>query len=177
LIEIENVPTCKAANLTTISRIQELKPYEVILSAQWETFGIQKIELSNIDDTIKQLKAIGVSRIVLLGPTPAYQYGLPRNVYERYKAEGKVPHTIHASIMKHLDSQLEEKAHENGAIYVSIYKILCGDGDNCTARLGDSAGDLMAWDASHLTIKGADYVIGQMTTDILAGIPISSKRQ
>lgn len=57
-----------------------------------------------------------------------------------------------------LDKDMSVFADENNINYQSPTKILCND-IGCLTRTGNDGGSLTAFDNSHLTEVGADYVV------------------
>ena len=152
-------PACPAINASAIARIRELKPQIVMLAAWWVSYD----DLTPLARTVAMLKAIGVERIVVMGPAPNWAHPLPEVLVAAFERDPfhRVPNRTSVGLLPNAgqaERQLREIVAPLGVVYVSMLDILC-DADGCLARIGDSGADFTAWDSSHLTASGSELVI------------------
>jgi peptidoglycan/LPS O-acetylase OafA/YrhL len=150
---------CQEVNAHVLQLVQKHRPPRVILAAAWAVHDWRAL-----DRTLDALRHAGVGRIDLVGPFPEWNHDLPRIVSSFVRRAGgrapaRLPTGWDRSVLS-LDRDMERFAAERGVNYVSAARILC-DAGGCLARVGDSAGSLVAWDRSHLTTAGSAYVVAR----------------
>lgn len=153
----EFAPLCRQRNDDVFSRIAILKPDWVILSAQWQMLAG---DWSKLTDTIVALKGMGISKILLVGPTPVWPSELPHSLQQYYVKHRIVPSRMREGVrlFSHVDTGLREIAKVAGVSYISPLDLMCND-EGCVTRVGDGAEDIVAWDADHLTVAGSNYLV------------------
>ena len=67
-------PKCHAINAGVLAKARELRPDSVVLSARWEEYR----DLGDLTRTVTELRRVGVEQIVVVGPSPSWELGLPR---------------------------------------------------------------------------------------------------
>ena len=72
---------CDGANKVAFEFIKSSAPEIVLLHAMWGGYA----DLKNLPETIRQLKALGVPRVVILGPVPGWKRTLPRTLVNYYR--------------------------------------------------------------------------------------------
>jgi peptidoglycan/LPS O-acetylase OafA/YrhL len=159
-IDFPYLPLCKESNDRVFSRIVSLKPYTVILSAQWSSPNEVHIDLSSLNNTIAALKGAGVRRVIVVGPVPYWRGGLPECLQQYYARHRIVPFRMKygAQLLSDLDRDLRQRSSISGASYVSPIDLLC-DEKGCVTRVGNRADGIVAWDDVHLTIAGSIYLV------------------
>ena len=152
--------TCRKINDYVFEQIKREKPKKVVLAAAWPNYGdVSK----RVEDTISQLRAIGVEDIDLIGPFPQWKDGLPRQLYLNYRSDSRreIPKRMSFGLNKNfieMDIFLTSLASRLKVNYISPYKILCDD-HGCITRLGDTGDTLVTWDYGHLTPIGSQYLV------------------
>ena len=152
-------PQCSDINAFTLAQLQRLKPDTVVLSAWWISYD----DLSLLPRTVEGLRAVGVHRIVLVGPVPTWVHSLPEVLVAAFEQDPRHRVPIRTSVgllasAQELDRQLRAVAQKLAIVYISVVDIMC-DHDGCLARLGEGQRELTAWDTCHLTAGGSEFVI------------------
>lgn len=149
---------CRKLNDFIFESIKIYKPDTVVLAAAWSIYDWKKIE-----DTIVQLRKLGITQINLIGPVPEWLDGLPKQLFQYFKQDPfhKVPSRMNFGLNKNffqLDLQMLDFSKKIGVNYMSPKSILC-DKNGCITKLGESGDTLIAWDYGHLTSIGSQYLI------------------
>ncbi len=144
-------------NTFILNSIRQDRPAGVILEANWPEWG-----WTGAVQTIRDLKAAGVSRIVLVGPVPQWEVSLPQQLgnYARKHRDLPVPTRLQTGLRPEplrLDTAMSAWCADAGVQYVSPCRIL-GNQDGFLVRLGDTADSLIAFDYGHLTVTGSRYL-------------------
>ena len=142
--------------------IERQKPDVVILNARWAAYPAWP---PAIRETIARLTAMGVARIVVIGPAPQWIAPL-QNILARQwrlgawdgaRAPVRLREGLVAGIDK-FDADMERAIEGSGAEYISAYRAMC-NGKGCLIRVGDFADDLTAYDEGHFSPRGSRYLI------------------
>ncbi len=152
-------PACPAITASTIARIRQLKPQIVVLAAWWVSYD----DLTPLARTVAMLKAMGVERIVVMGPAPNWVHPVPQVLVAAFERDPfhRVPNRTSFGLLPNAaqaERQLRSIVAPLGVVYVSELDILC-DADGCLARIGRTDDDFTAWDSSHLTAAGSELLI------------------
>jgi hypothetical protein len=169
-----NRPDCKGINDFVFEQIRRTLPDIVILISTW------RYDNSKFDYTISELKRVGIKRIVVLGPFVWWAHGLTRAMVDYYYKDARhSPMPDRTKYRAHgadLDGQIRQKAHDNDVEYISVWDVFC-DQDGCLARVGNN--QLTAWDDSHLTVAGSDFLANAIESrlfpELLPGAAIKSQ--
>lgn len=160
---VEERPHCVAADDAAIAAIRSAKPDVILIYSIWSSYP--GFNPDRIDATIAALHDVRKSRIVLMGPPPMWAGGLPRAMYNEYRAHqlqgAELPERtrLHlAAGVTELDNALHAKARALGVEYISAWNTLCNH-NGCLTRIGD---DLMTFDYGHFTVPGAKYVAAKI---------------
>jgi peptidoglycan/LPS O-acetylase OafA/YrhL len=164
-------PFCKENNDFVMQQIAKLRPDVVVLHGTW--LNAQADIEKGVAETVRQLKALQIRKIVFLGPPPRWNgIGLSANVVDYYYEHGLkiIPsRTKYRLVEEDVDEQMRRIALQNEIQYISIQKILCNP-DGCLVRIGPDGRDLTAFDPGHVTLPGAIYVTRRILPDLLNGI-------
>lgn len=162
-MNIEDRGHCLGINEAVLQELRQAPPDVVILAAAWFRY-----DWPQVAQTIELLKRLGTPRIVVVGPVPQWQDGLPRTLLSYLRANGmtaRLPerlHTGHDAETRELDREVAELVRAHGAEYASPLASLC-DVDGCLvlspAARADEAPSLTAWDYGHLTRGASEYVV------------------
>jgi peptidoglycan/LPS O-acetylase OafA/YrhL len=138
--------------------IRQQHPQVVILSANWLFY-----ELTELKDTIQWLKAVGVEKIILVGPVPQWRESLVRQLYQQYRKtdQAEVPSRLSLGLNPNVfivDRQMAEIATALEVEYISPQHLLC-DTKGCLTRYGESLETLITWDYGHLTNGASEYLV------------------
>ncbi len=156
-----NRAPCRPINDFVLRKILNLKPKIVFLHGSWGFYG-EAASREKFPETVKLLKDAGIE-IVLIGPVPIWNPSLPKAIFEAYKSEW--PHRIPARMnniatetVRQTDRFMRDIAANNAITYFSAFDAFCNAG-GCSTFVG---GEPVAWDSSHLTGVGADYLVQGM---------------
>lgn len=146
---------CTRANAYAAEQLKLLQPAVLILAQQANHLS------TDWDALAARARELGVARVVLIGPAPAWSPNLPEifmthywQTRPEYVKEGLVSERMT------LDAQLQARYGQSAALtYVSIQSRLCRE-DGCLARVpGIDPPELTSFDASHLTPAASRYVV------------------
>jgi hypothetical protein len=159
-LRIESRVHCKSINDTVISLIAKEKPTRVVLSAVWTDY-----DLSKLDQTIINLKRIGITNIDIVGPVPQWGDGLPKQLYLFFKKDWnhKIPYRMTFGLNTNFiekDEFLKQKSLSLDVNYISPKTIMCNP-SGCITRLGETGESLSAWDYGHLTKMGSEFLVSK----------------
>jgi hypothetical protein len=151
---------CKEVNEYVQQLIRQQHPQVVILSANWLFY-----ELTELKDTIQWLKAVGVEKIILVGPVPQWRESLVRQLYQQYRKtdQAEVPSRLLLGLNPNVfivDRQMAEIATALEVEYISPQHLLC-DTKGCLTRYGESLETLITWDYGHLTNGASEYLVSK----------------
>ncbi len=169
-----NEPHCEETNVDVVQRIRRLHPYEVILGAAW--YAYQPSAIEDVGKTIHALRRDGVKRIVLLGSSPYWTTALPTALYQYGTLHPGRPlpyrmnFDLRRPLMHFFARVVAGLAHRNRVPFVQPTTVLC-DQSGCLTRLGGRLSQLTQFDAAHLTNVGAEYVLSQLRSELLPGVP------
>ena len=121
-------------------------------------------ELTDWREMSRRILALGVTRVIVIGPSPQWRPSLPEVVATHYwggsydrVSRGLVPEIF--DVDRQLAAQLQGTPH---ATYVSLLDGLCNQ-EGCLAVVPDRGDrDLIAVDSGHLSPKGSVFVANQL---------------
>lgn len=159
-VKVANRTHCKEINNNVIAFVQKEMPDRVVLAANWKS-----TDLSKFDETVAQLKKVGIKNIDLIGPVPKWRDGLPKQLYRYYMSHipRAIPYRMSFGLDRRflaLDDVLEQKARTLKINYFSPKNIFC-DINGCITRLGETGETLTAWDSGHLTTMGSEFLVSK----------------
>jgi peptidoglycan/LPS O-acetylase OafA/YrhL len=148
-------PSCLERNREALQRLAVASPKTVLLHSLW--WATVPAELK---PTIDALRAIGVTRIILLGKVPIWQDGLPNAVAAYYWRTREVlpEHTALFVLPQPGEDPWKAAADSLGIEYISLRDLLC-EKDRCLTRVG---ADLIVSDWLHFTPAGSRYVMSRI---------------
>ena len=163
-------PKCHAINAVVLARARELRPESVVLSARWDEYR----NLGNLTRTVTELRRIGVEQIVVVGPSPRWEQGLPQTLYNEVKRRNlaRFPMRVEQQLSSgqtRVDQELRQLARRLGVTYVAPLDVLCNH-DGCLARVADAVDQLAFWDPSHFTTAGSTYFVDAVADQLLRGV-------
>jgi hypothetical protein len=158
---------CLRANRFAIDRITRLRPAIVILSQKG---GHEQTDWKQMSE---RLVGLGAGRVVLIGPAPRWRPSLPEVVATHYW--GADFRRVSYGLQNDYDTDARLQSELAGVphlTYVSLLRGLCND-EGCMAVVPGSANnDLIAFDFSHLSLKGSEFVASSLLrTELLATTP------
>lgn len=156
---VQGRPNCVPNDDASFSALSQAHPDIVLLYSVWNYGNV----MPNLTDLVAKLHALNIPRIVIMGPPPIWQGGLPKAAYDYYIQDPlhrMLPVRSSFRVDKswyEYQQQFRNQALPLGTEYISTWDALC-NGDECLTRLGDEAKDLMVFDHMHLTVPGAIYL-------------------
>jgi len=146
---------CDAANDIVFGFIRSSHPEIVLLHAWWD--GLKDLE--KLRETIGQLKALNIKRIVILGPVPVWKRTLPHSLVNFYRLRHAIADRITTGVSGPQDDErMEAFSKSAGVEYISAWHTLCNS-EGCMTRVGPSASDVIATDKVHLSDAGSHFLI------------------
>jgi peptidoglycan/LPS O-acetylase OafA/YrhL len=157
-------PEMKGMNDFVFDTVKRIRPDVVILAADWYQYDWPRIE-----DTIRALQGIGIGHITVIGPVPHWKGSLPQQllIYYREHPGGPLPTRMTQGAVEStagIDRGLRLLCERLKVGYLSPYTLLA-DKDGFITRLGDGAEKIVAWDYSHLTVAGSEYLVSRFPKD------------
>jgi hypothetical protein len=157
-------------------------PDTVLIAARWELYLSYGISRENVVravvDDIEWLRSVGVHRIVVFGPGPAWNVSLPMDLF-RYMSLRRTEHvperlgTIPEGTFQ-LDELLAAQAAAHEVQYVSVLNWFCNpSGCRTLGNESERRPDLLYWDQDHLTPSGSRDLMSAAAGRILAPSPQS----
>jgi hypothetical protein len=156
---------CEKANRFALAKIAELKPEFLILAQAGDH------EATDWQALASHARALGVGRVVVVGPVPVWTPSLPEVVTSQYW--GKDFSRVSRGLMTAraaADSRMSARyAGSDIVTYVSAMSRLC-NADGCRATVpGSDPAELVAFDSGHLTPRGSVYVADLVLRSVLLG--------
>jgi hypothetical protein len=135
--------------------VKSSHPQIVLLHAMWDrTHNLEKL-----GETIGQLKALNIPRIVILGPVPLWKRTLPLALVNNYRFRHVIADRIAWGVTgAGSDEQMQAFSRAAGVEYISAWRALC-DGEGCLTRVGPDADDVVTTDIVHLSDAGSKFLV------------------
>lgn len=144
---------CADINQNILARIRQIRPAEVVLTANWTS-----AEVPRIASSVQALRGAGITHIVIIGPVPAWLDALPKVYWLYWRQYHQVlPARTQFDLAPQsaeIDAQIQAVAHDLNVPYLSAVQALCNR-DGCLSRTGSGKGELVDFDISHLTPSGS----------------------
>ncbi|MGO8913760.1 MAG: acyltransferase family protein [Bradyrhizobium sp.] len=146
---------CDAVNDLVFGFVKSSHPQIVLLHAMWD----RTHDLDKLGETVRQLKALNIPRIVILGPVPLWKRTLPLALVNTYRLRHVIADRIASGVTgAGSDEQMRSFSQAAGVEYISAWRALC-DGDGCLTRVGPTADDVVTTDIVHLSNAGSKFLI------------------
>jgi peptidoglycan/LPS O-acetylase OafA/YrhL len=174
-------PDCPAANKVAIGKIEQMKPDIVILAGNWAQYDggthSQLVDEHSIQDTVDQLKSLGIKHIVGVGQFPLWDYSVPKLLARRYR-DGRAPLVAAAAKSPVRDAEYIEPRTfisnrrvqqwflSAGVAFVSPLSTLCND-TGCLLTVPGRI-EPMERDEDHLTNAGSIWFVANNLQSLLA---------
>jgi hypothetical protein len=154
---VQGRPHCVEDNQFAFSALTQAKPDLILLDSAWPWYGDL---IPSLSELIAKLHKLEVPRIIIVGSLPRREGGLPKALIDYYRTHHQlIPersgfriHPRSVDNQQHFRQQVRRLAE-----YISVWDALC-NGTECVTRVGDTAADLIAFDETHLTLRGSTYV-------------------
>jgi peptidoglycan/LPS O-acetylase OafA/YrhL len=153
---------CDAANEIVLDMIRSSHPEMVLLHAWWD--GSKNLE--KLRETIGQLKALDIGRIVILGPVPVWKRTLPHALVNFYRLHHAIADRITTGVSgPEGDERMKAFSKAAGVEYISAWRALC-DSEGCMTRVGPAASDVITTDRVHLSDVGSNFLIERISRSL-----------
>jgi peptidoglycan/LPS O-acetylase OafA/YrhL len=147
--------SCDAANNLVFGFIKSSHPKIVLLHAMWD----ENKDLDKLGDTIGQLKALNIPRIVILGPVPVWKRTLPHSLVNAYRLQHAIADRIATGVSgPQGDERMQAVSRAAGVEYISARHTLCNP-EGCLTRVGPTANDVVTTDIVHLSDAGSNFLV------------------
>ena len=160
--ESSDVDYCQKSNFEAFKFVYENKP-KVVLLAQARNHDIQ-----NYDSLIHELLGAGVSKILLMGPSPQWIRDLPELLVKDVE---NIP--VRLSLYRdektlEINEALKEQfSQTEGVNFIDVIDYLC-DKDGCLVYFGeDIKSGITTWDYGHLTPSTSEYIADRFKSVVL----------
>jgi hypothetical protein len=164
--------SCEAFNTAVFNRLKSLRPDVVVLEGNW-TFDMESsrynVDSDVIRNTIKELQAIGIRRVVVFGSLPTWKIPQPEVGVKIWLASHALAYRTKLyfdTTSATTDALVGKVAFETGVTFVSPIHLLCNE-DGCLISTDHDAGMPVAWDREHLTQAGSNLLVGLAIREIL----------
>ena len=153
VVETSSYDYCQKSNFEALRFVYESKPAVVLLAQN------SNHDVDSFVNLIDKLKEVGVSKVLLMGPSPHWEIDLPEilirdvdNIPERLlRYQDKKILSINEELRKHF-------SHYEGVEFVNVIEILC-DVQGCLVHFGDDVkSNITSWDYAHLTPIASEFV-------------------
>jgi hypothetical protein len=169
---------CRENNDRVLSLIDRIRPDTVLLHA---SAPLNKDTVEGWHHTVTSLLQRRISRVVVLGPVPAWKRGLPGQMLSYYITHRTLLPLRSSDFVYDIWDEAAARSFfvGKGAEYVSAWQVLCG-ADGCLTRVNEG-GPLTARDRVHLTEEGSALLIRSIADKLLQfsgelGFPSPLKR-
>ncbi|MDE2380457.1 SGNH hydrolase domain-containing protein, partial [Bradyrhizobium sp.] len=159
---------CAESNAAILRRIAELKPRRIILAAAWanhERYLQPEVRDEGLMAALMELRDT-VEDIIVIGQGPLWSPDMPTQVYESWRANGKLPDRLRPMALpyRRINEALAAMSAAAGARFVSPFDALCNE-QGCLTHTPASKAELLSWDYGHSTLAGARYLGGLLHLD------------
>lgn len=146
---------CNATSDLVFGFLKSSRPDIVLLHAMWDPAQ----DLDQLQETIRQLKALNVPRIVVLGPVPLWKRTLPHALVNYYRFRHVIADRIsYGAAGAGNDEKMEAFSRAAGVEYISAWRVLCNP-EGCLTRVGPTADDVVTTDIVHLSNAGSRFLV------------------
>ncbi len=146
---------CDGVNDLVFGFVKSSHPQIVLLHAMWD----RTHDLGKLGETVRQLKALNIPRIVILGPVPLWKRTLPLALVNTYRLRHVIADRIASGVTgAGSDQQMQAFSRAAGVEYISAWSALC-DGEGCLTRVGPTADDVVTTDIVHLSDAGSKFLV------------------
>lgn len=145
---------CDQSNWFAMKTIRKTKPDVVIIG---QNLGHDS---NNFKFIAKELKKLGVKKIIFTGPTPHWTSDLPKIILKKFwKNTPKRTYQFIDQTILAANTQLQQEAGVSDRYtFVNLFKVFCNS-EGCLTYLGhDKKTGLMSYDYGHLTPVASDYL-------------------
>jgi hypothetical protein len=166
--------SCRQANEFAFHVARQLRPWLVILDAEWTTYFSQADFAPSLAETIRSLLSEGVEHVVVIGPVPDWSPAL-RDVLEKQflRVGSALPPRTQTGLDPSLftaNERMRRDATEAGARFISLTDRVC-DATGCLTFVGPNvSSDLIVYDTDHLTMAGARYIARSIVAPALVDL-------
>jgi len=156
--EIQKKKECGKFYEKTMKYFSETKPQQVVIAANWTDYNWKLVE-----ETIKNLKSLGIPDVKLIGPAPQWNDSLYKQllIHHQLNSQATVPYRMTFGLNPKflaIDKSLKEISKKHDFVYYSISDILCSD-LGCITRFGETGDTLTTFDGGHFTPITSEYVV------------------
>ncbi len=149
---------CDANSALVFGFVRSAHPDILLLHAMWDRTD----SLDRLTETVRQLKALNIPRIIILGPVPLWKRTLPNALVNTYRLRHVIADRIATGVTgAGGDEKMRAFSQATGVEYVSAWRVLCDD-EGCLTRVGPAAEDVVTTDMVHLSDAGSKFLIAKI---------------
>jgi peptidoglycan/LPS O-acetylase OafA/YrhL len=158
---------CDSTNSLAFRYLEFSRPDIVLLHAMWSDYR----DLDKLDATIRRLRALGVPRIVILGPVPVWKRTLSHAIINNYRFRHEIPKRIATGVSgPEADEKMRAFSSSQGIEYISARRFLC-DHEGCLTLAGGSSSEVITTDIVHLSEAGSRFLIESLADELFVFPP------
>jgi peptidoglycan/LPS O-acetylase OafA/YrhL len=159
-----NTDYCEKSNFVAFEAIKSVVPDVVIIAQR------NGPDLASSQEINQALKAIGVHKVIFMGPVPQWTASLPKIIVR--KLWDSTPGRSYVGIDKTflaVNSKLKDEFSVNGLTYIDVISLFCNV-DGCLTRIGDDRlQDIITDDYGHLLPIASDYLAKYLLVKAVLG--------
>ena len=146
---------CDQLSEKVFEQIKASRPDILLVHAMWGPNN----DLGRLKQSIDELAALKIPRIIILGPVPVWKRGLPLALVNFYRFRHGIPDRLRGGIVSgdESDARMEAFARQAGVEYISARNVLC-NADGCLTRTGPTSAGVVATDLVHLSDSGSRFL-------------------
>lgn len=160
---------CIKTNAAFLEKLKANPPKKLIMFGAWQNYATDwgpGSTLGNLlADTIKRVKAAGITDILLVGPAPKFVPILPAMLMQNWQKTRAYDLPDRLNIDREetaaVDRAFASVAAAAGVQYLSLLDVFCNE-DGCLTKVPGTRSDLVTWDYGHLTTAAATFVAGKL---------------
>jgi peptidoglycan/LPS O-acetylase OafA/YrhL len=157
-------PECPRLNAFVRAHLAANPPHTLVMAGFWTLYlGPDKrgsgLTEAKIQATVEALRALGVRRIVLMGPLPAYRREVPKFGVSLFRP-GEVTRTFEEldRAVFEVEARLQALAARMDVLFAAPLETLCTT-QGCRISTSTERFEPVQWDGNHLTSAGAKVVL------------------
>ena len=163
-------PLCREFNNTMLDGLRAKDPALVLMTAFWMSqHSTSDAFWHGIDNKIEKIKAAGHT-VVLLGPPPRAPRSLPDAAALALRYKGIEPQSLKIPVdwdrLNAVEARIQALAEKHAVAFLPLSETFC-NGDYCPAT---RKGDLILFDAHHLSMSASRYVVDNAILPKIASV-------
>jgi peptidoglycan/LPS O-acetylase OafA/YrhL len=163
---ISNIDSCERFKSEGFSVISRHQPQTVVLFANWHGYlyepkSFARLDLSLLQETIKEINKYGVEQVIIVGQFPTYDAS-QADIGRRVFSENEILHTrwlLKEDIFT-TDEIIRNFSKNNNVTFISPLDLLCNE-QGCQISADELKYIPMGFDSLHMTPRGAQVFLNK----------------